>query len=266
MQQPVTKSSEGRIADDNVPITSKHSRSHEEPMLPSLRSWQAPCPSDGDASMPVPPCIIPCTAADCTHFSTAPAPAQQQQPQTQQQSHHIMQQQQVQLQLQQSRSQSSQHSSSSHAIQPGAARQKHADHAVMATPPHDDQSLVEADSSLSLRERLGQSSASRAASNVKGKTGRQQETSRQQGIHGSLGRHAPPVGAAVAGPTVCDGMARRHESSSTFGDGLRPCSPSECCSHEAAARAQGAHLLLGQLCLSQVCCVVIDSLTLPVRR
>ncbi|KAL3143209.1 hypothetical protein ABBQ38_002063 [Trebouxia sp. C0009 RCD-2024] len=162
-------------------------------------------------------------------MDTCMSPPQQQQPQPQ--SDHIMQQPQLQ---QQSWSQGSQHSSSGHAVTAGAPHQTHGNLSDMGTQRPDGSTLLECKSLVSLGEHPGQSSVGRAASSMEEKADRQQEMGRQQEMHGRLGWH----GSAAGGDT-----ARTQVSSSTFLDGLRPGSPSQRCSPEAAARATPAHLL-----------------------
>lgn len=250
-QQTSTGQSEGPIASEHLPITIKHPSS-PDPKLPQPTAPSCRPPAD-DTSMPASPCIIPCTAADCTHVSmdTCMSPPQQQQPQPQ--SDHIMQQPQLQ---QQSWSQGSQHSSSGHAVTAGAPHQTHGNLSDMGTQRPDGSTLLECKSLVSLGEHPGQSSVGRAASSMEEKADRQQEMGRQQEMHGRLGWH----GSAAGGDT-----ARTQVSSSTFLDGLRPGSPSQRCSPEAAARATPAHLLAGQLCCNRVCyhCVGSDVFCSP---
>lgn len=208
------------------------------------------------------PCIVPCCAAQWPQldvYACMPLPQQQQlPPQQQQQSHHAMQQQQ---QQQQCWSHSSQHTSSGLAAQASAPQPCLANHADMTPHGYSDRGEDELSSPMSLAaqheqlEHRGQTSASRAVSSTQEATGRQQEPGRgqqkalskqqescmQQDTQGTLGREGTVVG---------EGRALAQASSRPFLDGLRPCSPSERCSPEAAARA--SHLLTGWLHLDKV--------------
>ena len=249
-----------------LPITTKRavSSSQQPGPLPS-RS-----PPHEDPSMAAsPPCVIPCCAAEWPQldmYACMPLPQQQQQQQQlppQQQSHHAMQQQHK--QQQQCWSHGSRHSSSGQAAQASTPHQ-HANHAGMIAHGYCDRGEDELNSPMCLaaqheqHEHQGQTSASRALPSTQEATGthlvpgRQQGTGRaqqeeqsmrqgsctQQETQGTLGREGTVPG---------EGIAMAQASSRPFLDGLRPCSPSQRCTPEAAAQA--SHLLPGRLHLNK---------------
>ena len=259
MQQTSGRQNGRSLACERLPITIKHSSSHEPRPPPS---HHAPCPPAEDTSMLASPCIIPCCAAEWPQVAmdTCMSPAkqeqqqqwQQQQRQAEPQSDHIIQQ--PLQQQQQCGSEGSQHSRPAHTAQSNAPRsqqqqqqqQQQPKQADMATHCHSDRGLGDSYSPISWAaqneqpERLSQNRGIRAASSGQEERGRQQETC------GRLGRHGSDASVDMA-----------QDSSRVFLDGLRPCSPSERCSPETAAHAHGCHSLTGQLCLSKVFCVIV---------